>query len=532
MMIEFDRNQMDADANATDSLGPRLEALSQRIAGIVSWFESQPNDSVVLSGLVDSLRLSGRRLDRRADNLQTYAAYLRRAGEDFVRMHQSILGEVPPTDVISPAGHSSGGGAGGSQASPLTQEQQEELFRDINRQLIEVLLSNCPTPDMLLSILKMRDTGGFTKFINGVWASINFDFRNAIQDPVKKRQYLFKNALNALGEKSVELFKDPTGAWNIFDDKNGFNKAMTFDSLMEMVSADGITVDRQVFSELFEKYAKGEITPQMLNRDLRFSGVPVDSVNSVMDKFDKFKVLDTVSEMMGAVGDGYCAFNNAADVYNQLQIVNSLDPAQLLETARVYQQSGDAEMISVGNQLERLASADMGERITMIASGQLLDMGLDTLADMGGSAVKDVVGSANPYLATVSLTTTALDALTGVNDVPKQTNELLFAGDAAETTYAVFQKDYAAYQANPSEGNLQSAMSSYKAYCRTAIDAQNACAKIYDSAMKTAAGSLFVSEEARGYSQQCKDSVTAFDKKLTAIDQYYDGYVNGTRPNT
>ena len=295
MMIEFDRNQMDADANATDSLGPRLEALSQRVAGIVSWFESQPNDSVVLSGLVDSLRLSGRRLDRRADNLQTYAAYLRRAGEDFVRMHQSILGEVPPADVISPAGHSSGGGAGGSQDSPLTQEQQEELFRDINRQLIEVLLSNCPTPDMLLSILKMRDTGGFTKFINGVWASINFDFRNAIQDPVKKRQYLFKNALNALGEKSVELFKDPTGAWNIFDDKNGFNKAMTFDSLMEMVSADGITVDRQVFSELFEKYAKGEITPQMLNRDLRFSGVPVDSVNSVMDKFDKFKVLDTVS---------------------------------------------------------------------------------------------------------------------------------------------------------------------------------------------------------------------------------------------
>ena len=65
MMIEFDRNQMDADANATESLGPRLEALSQRIAGIVSWFESQPNDSVVLSGLVDSLRLSGRRLDRR-----------------------------------------------------------------------------------------------------------------------------------------------------------------------------------------------------------------------------------------------------------------------------------------------------------------------------------------------------------------------------------------------------------------------------------------------------------------------------------
>jgi len=409
--------------------------------------------------------------------------------------------------------------------APMTAEELARFYSELNLDTLVKLLQNCPSPDALLGVLKMRDTSFFDKLFNGIWAGLNLDFRQIIQDPTYKYQYLFSKALDSGVNKEIKIVPDSI--------KNGFNtvdmiKGLQFEDMVNMSKYKDV-LDPQVFGDLYDmmkdnKISRTDFTAQMLNM-----GIPADQINGIWDEMDTYLGMDAVAKAMEGLDIAARTGEAVVDIYNQLQIVNAMDSSELMSMARVYSKTGDAQMQLVAQKLSALAQADQAERVVMIASGELADLGLDLVSKGLGKAVENTLGNANPYTATIKLTTGVLDSVTGVNNVPRLTNEVLFAGDAAESVYNVFQKDLAAYNANPTDANLAAAVDSYNAYAKAACTVQNACAELYNNATDSAIGDIFVSQEAKGYAQMCENSISGFQKRSANISNAFVGYQNGIK---
>lgn len=408
--------------------------------------------------------------------------------------------------------------------APMTEEELARFFSDINLDTLLNLLRDCPSPDTLLGVLKMRDTSFFDKLFNGIWAGLNLDFRQIIQDPSYKYHYLFSKALNSGKDKEISIVPD-----SVRDMLNAVDltKGLQFEDMVNMSKYKDM-LDPQVFGDLYDMMKDNKISHKDFTSQLLNLGIPADQINGIWDEMDTYLGMDKVAKAMEGLDIAARTGEAVVDIYNQLQVVNAMDSSELMSMARVYSETGDAQMQWVGQKLSALAQADQAGRVAMIAGGELADLGLDLVSKGLGKAVENSLGNANPYTATIKLTTGVLDSVTGVNDVPRLTNEVLFAGDAAESIYNVFQKDLAAYNANPTDANLAAAVDSYNAYANAACTAQNACAQLYKNATDSTIGGIFVSQEAKGYEQMCKDSVRGFQKRSANIANAYVGYQNGT----
>lgn len=410
-----------------------------------------------------------------------------------------------------------------SQGKDGASAANEELAAHCLDALVRLLKQVNP-PNTLLGWQMVHEKGFITDLANSLWALLNMDLQNAFLSPVKKRQFLFKKALDALKPStSVQLAKIEKVPIDFEKDSHSFVKALEIDHLLtasQKNHKDGISYEAEFFDDLFTAYNQDK-DDNAISKILHDIGLSDQDTAQTLEKMKFLKDLSKVTKVIDGMSTAYTVTNNVTSIWNQLQIVNSLDSNKLLDMARIYKSSGDSAMQNVGETFEALAKADEAQRILMIASGDLVDMGLDYVCD---TALKQAVGSTNPYVEVAQLTATTADIFMGVNDAPQLTNELVFASDAAEATYQVLQADIAAYEANPTDANLQAAVASYSAYCKAAASVSEACGAFYQNKADHWISNLVMSDEARGAIDDCNQSVKNLDIRVDAAERYWHDY--------
>ena len=107
----------------------------------------------------------------------------------------------------------------------------------------------------------------------------------------------------------------------------------------------------------------------------------------------------------------------------------------------------------------------------------------------------------NPIVITAQITAASMDLAFSVNDIPGLQNDLGFSTTAARSTYEVLQNDLRAYEANPTNENLQNCISSYNQYQQQVATAEEAAAALFKNMDDSFLGTL--NSEQRAQMEQC-----------------------------
>ena len=269
-------------------------------------------------------------------------------------------------------------------------------------------------------------------------------------------------------------------AYGFLKDNVGLLKKVTgLANLCDLEKVDKLTDQQfieEVSSQLKENPALAESVTKLLSKNTSLNAVQISDFQANLEIIGK---LETISKVTKVLDAGKKAIKSGVEIYNELQILNSVDKNQMLETARVYLESSDSAMQATGKKLTELANASEEERIAMIAGGELVDLGFDEAYSTLYKAGVKQLGKANPIVLTAQITTDVTDMLTGVNDVPGLQNELAFSTAAAKSTYEVLQNDIATYEANPTETNLQKCVTSYTTYQQQVATAEESAAALF-----------------------------------------------------
>lgn len=185
----------------------------------------------------------------------------------------------------------------------------------------------------------------------------------------------------------------------------------------------------------------------------------------------------------------------ALNCINKLRLINSMDKSVALSMAEAYMRSGDESMQNAGQYLYKYLTSDIATQAAMLIEDKLISYANDKVQ----SNVYEMVTEAIPVeiTATISATKEGLDFSMNTSDNASLTNNFIYAAEAARTMYDTFQSDYAAYQANPTDANLERAMSSYSAYQLTLSNVHTANADYLSNTEDSLAGKLLPSKSAQ-----------------------------------
>lgn len=174
---------------------------------------------------------------------------------------------------------------------------------------------------------------------------------------------------------------------------------------------------------------------------------------------------------------------------------STLDESAALSMAQAYMRSGDESMQHAGQYVYKYLTSDAATQAIMSAEDKLISYANGKVQ----STVYEMVTEAipGPISTSISETKKALDFSMNTSDNANLTNNFIYAAEAARTMYDTFQSDYAAYQANPTDANLERAMSSYSAYQLTLSNVHTANADYLSNTENSLAGKLFPSKSAQ-----------------------------------
>ena len=127
-------------------------------------------------------------------------------------------------------------------------------------------------------------------------------------------------------------------------------------------------------------------------------------------------------------------------------------------------------------------------RTSLSVTDDMLEAGVNVV-------VETALNAAVPGVGTVAMTTVGLagygvDKVTGLGDLPSVSNNLIYSVDSTQKLYRVYQKDYEAYQKNPSDANLKKAVDSYASYEHAIADMKQAEADFYNMTNRSFAGGV------------------------------------------
>lgn len=355
-------------------------------------------------------------------------------------------------------------------------------------------------PEDLIGVMKSEQDGTwFHYLINAAVNVTHLDFDQLITT-LDKEEYLFANALSFSDSgTAVNLTKFdslPQEVKNlngvIVDSKDAFFNSL--DALRKKKFGDQVTTDS--FKDLFEQYRKHDITKKDYETGLTFCGIKDNQISDIVDMSDWLGELSRINDVVETISEGEKKVNGLIDLWNQLQMVNALDKTAMREAARIYKQSDDPDIVLVGKKLEDMANANEAGRITMLAMGDFIHAKIDKMVDKAlEEAATNVLG--NGVTLTVKITNAVIDTFTGVDQIPRLTNEIHYAADAVESTYNVFQKDLEAYNASATPANFENAYWDYITYLEVAAQSQDAFVALYKQVDDAIVGDVFMTDEAR-----------------------------------
>lgn len=412
----------------------------------------------------------------------------------------------------------------GQQTQTLTEDEKTRYLQQISKELIYVFAKGVTPPNALLSYYKDEDTSWLSKFANGAWAFLTGQLAEVAENGISRFSYCWDQAFQAMKKKNVQLIDEAELPKPIVDYLNMILKGeetakeFSFETFAKIFSSDELSYNAEAFSDLFDRLNDGKPKKKSeILEQLKKLGLEDEGCKKVAgDMTDFLNFTNTYGEVMKGLEAGQKIFSGAVEGINECILLTSMDDAELRAFARTYMATDDPVLQQVGQVFNDLAGRSDAEKIAYMATSETLQAGMEYATKKACDAIKK--GVPNAYGVVVDVTTSAIDMVTGINDVPKLTNQLSYSVDAAQKFYDVLQKDIAAYEANPSDANLERMAASYQQYCHTAAQAETACGEIYRTMSEAALGEFTVSDEARGYIDQMKSSAASFEKRAQKMN--------------
>lgn len=421
------------------------------------------------------------------------------------------------------------------QAQTPTEDEKARYLDQTSKELIYSFAKGVRPPNVLLSYFKDDETGLLAKIANGAWALLTGDLAEIVENDISRFSYCWDQAFKAMKKKEVTLFDEaklpPTivNLLNLINKGEANVKEFSFETFAKCLSDDELSYDADMLNDLFDTLKEENIGGKdEILKQLKKMGLEGDDCEDLAEEMSGFiGFTNTYGEVMKGIDAGQKIFTGGVECLNEYMLLTSLDDAELESFARTYLATDDPTLQQVGHVLNDLAGRSDAEKMVYLASSELLQAGMAFATEQAFNTIKSGVPS--PYGVVIDFTTAAIDTVTGVNDVPKLTNQLSYSVDTAQKFYDVLQKDIAAYEANPSDANLEKMAASYQQYCNTAAQAESACGNIYKTMSEAALGGLTVSDEARGYIQQAQSSAESFEKSAQKVDKLITNLKSGVQ---
>lgn len=429
----------------------------------------------------------------------------------------SLSGEIVIPDQTGYYSNSFGG-------RPVTLVRFTDKIRSIAENTMLSLMEGVHGPEILFGNVS---ADGVTWYQHVVNAAVAFAGGNLsdMNTPVKKRAFLINDAMEIAGGSKQVTFIDTKKMSKALEHLNSgaeLTDDYTFEIIAEMSRSDAL---EQMTSadvvEIYKEFAKGAAGTADA---LKNAGVAEEAVSGVMQAFDTLKKLGDIADVISTLSGALDACSQVVDVFNQIQFLDTLDKQSLAQTARVYMASSDSAVRDAGSILQQLSTAGRNENIALIATGKIKDCGLSYVID-GAVSMGSTAYLNGPVMATATVTTAIMDLLTGVGDVPRLVNEVTYAADAADESYAQFQKELAAYKASPSTATFGLAAWDYIIYCEAAAQSQDAFISLYEHLDNAAA--IELSDELSAVVDAARTSMGHLQKRAENGRQVYALWQSG-----
>jgi len=417
-----------------------------------------------------------------------------------------------------------------ANCSNVTAENKSKYRILAEETLLSFMNSAILCPDDLIGVMKANESQTWLSYlVNAAVNVAHLDFDN-LNIWFRKEEYLFGNALSFSDSgASAKLTKVDS----IPRELQELNKAVisskdTFFNSLVILGKDtfGKDINKESFKSLFEQYRTGKINRKSYETGLTYCGIDPSYMDNIVGLSDWLGELSFINDVVSEISDAEKTANGIVDLWNQWQMVNALDETAMLEAARIYQQSEDDLIISVGKKLEKMARANAYERIGMLAVGDFIYAKIDKMVDK--ALEKMITGSiSNSFLATVTITNTVIDAVTGVKEIPRLTNEVRYSADAVRSTYDVFQKDLKIYKESPTPDNFEHAYWDYLTYLEVSAQSQDAFVALYEQVANAATGEMFMTEEAKQLLKWAKDQSKGLNRFADDARAVYELRNNG-----
>lgn len=384
----------------------------------------------------------------------------------------------------------------------LTYTKKNELQLAAQDTLFSIM-NTMIEPDDLFSIMKDDSTTWMNAVANAAIEIANLN-ASALLSDYNKKQYLFANVLKNLQSdtltfKHFDIIGIPPSLKD-FQSIANCTKETYLNGLLDWCDEETKAIlTTQDFRNLFSEYYDGEKdNSNYVLEYLRVHGL-AGKEEDILADMDFLRDISFISDIISELGKFEKGYTKTLEVMNQLQLILALDKEALLQSARIYQSSSDNVVNYVGDMLEWLAYANEVQIITSVVSGELSEFGLNQFLNevVKKSAKKAITKGLGSYAATLTLSITVVNTITGVDEVPRLTNELSYSTDATRNAYAVFNTDRSAYDRYRDDASFTNAFWSYVTYCETAAQSQDAFIGLYEYIDNSMSGDLFITDEMR-----------------------------------
>ena len=351
-----------------------------------------------------------------------------------------------------------------------------------------------------------------------------------------KREMYFDTALKACGNSNEAVFmKD---GWVIDDLKMlksfaDFNEDYFFNELAKVVperERSFLGTNGDDLKSLIHEYLDKDISEQEMSLQLNQMGLfhQIRHRSPLYQNMHNLKLLRIATKAMniiGTVGKFENLAKTAVKIVNQINLLESLDRQQLEYIAVSYSDRGDAEMNKVGAILKKFLNATDEEKVVMLITEELKDIGLDELYSVfEKELMKHAGGLASSVYTIVYMT---IDHLTGIGELTDSNNQMLAS---AENMHQFFLDTYnfvLYYQADPNDNSFRRMVYAYLTYYSSVISTNGKYQNLVSTGEKAVLKDLINNDAMRAASERSKEDNVAYLAFMQQVRRLFDPWNYG-----
>ena len=318
-------------------------------------------------------------------------------------------------------------------------------------------------------------------WLNTVLQALHLDL-SALKTPLQHRKYLFEQAFKSCAEgnriSTVNVPKMPEEV-KLLNKTADLKRDELLDALDAMIDPEDLklfdmpTEMRDVFGD----YIEGKIDDVRLWDRYGFVLNPdqYELIGDIDSKLKAIRRIGEVSKFLKGLGDAVKIAGGAVDIYNQIMLMEAMNPeiGEVICDLYMYSEDdvdGDGAYYTAGRRLQRIVRTDGNprEQVLLITTGEIEDVGIDMLLD-------EIKLAKPPFFAAAYAVT---DVATGAASYAKAMNKLQWACELLEFAETGMNRALAAYLKNDTDENFTKLLYLYTFYLDVCASVEEAYAGV------------------------------------------------------